>query len=93
MVAWLRRRRRVAESREQLRQARDTLDGIGAVPWGERARNELRAAGEVSRDSTLHASERLTRQELQIAHMAAQGFSNREIGQHSFSRPAPSALI
>jgi ATP/maltotriose-dependent transcriptional regulator MalT len=85
--SWLRRHRRVTESRLMLRDARDTLDGIGAVPWAERARAELRAAGEISRDRTPHIRERLTAQELQIAHMAAQGLSNREIGQQLFLSP------
>jgi DNA-binding CsgD family transcriptional regulator len=84
---WLRRHRRVTESRQILRDARDTLDGIGAVPWAERARSELRAAGEISRDRTPQIRERLTPQELQIAHMAARGLSNREIGQQLFLSP------
>ena len=34
------------ESRAPLRAARDALDAIGAGPWAERARQELRASGE-----------------------------------------------
>jgi len=37
---WLRRRRRVTESRAPLRAARDIFDGLAATPWGERARVE-----------------------------------------------------
>ncbi|GAB3840350.1 hypothetical protein GCM10027610_047810 [Dactylosporangium cerinum] len=44
--AWLRRRRRVAESRPLLRSAAATFDALGAVPWADRARAELRASGE-----------------------------------------------
>ena len=43
---WLRRGRRVAESRVPLRAAREAFDALGAGPWGERARGELRASGE-----------------------------------------------
>ena len=45
---WLRRRRRIADSRPWLRSARDGFDSWGARPWAERARQELRAAGEKS---------------------------------------------
>jgi len=79
--AWLRRRRRVSESRSPLRSARDTFDALGAVQWAERARQELRAAGETSRKREREAWDRLSAQEIQIATMAAEGLSNREIGR------------
>jgi len=79
--AWLRRQRRVAESRVSLRAAREGFDALGVVSWGERARQELRASGETSRPRTLGARDQLTPQELQIARMAAEGLTNREIGQ------------
>jgi DNA-binding CsgD family transcriptional regulator len=78
---WLRRRRRVGESRAPLAAARDALDGMLAVHWAERARQELRATGETSHRRAPDARERLTPQELQIAEMAAAGLSNREIGE------------
>ncbi len=81
---WLRRRRRVAESRGPLRAALDALDALGVVAWAERARQELRASGEVSRPRTLDSWSGLSPQELQIAQMAACGLSNREIGQRLF---------
>jgi DNA-binding CsgD family transcriptional regulator len=77
---WLRRARRVAESRVPLRAARDSFDALGAVPWGERARRELRASGETSRQRSPDAREAMTPQELHIAQLAAEGLSNREIG-------------
>ena len=46
---WLRRRQQPADSRAPLRAARDTFDALGAAPWAQRARDELRAAGERSR--------------------------------------------
>jgi DNA-binding CsgD family transcriptional regulator len=82
--AWLRRRRRVAESRTPLRAARDAFDALGVRAWGERARQELRASGETSRSRTPEARDELTPQELQIAQMAAEGLTNREIGQQLY---------
>jgi DNA-binding CsgD family transcriptional regulator len=82
--AWLRRQRRVAESRAPLRAAREAFDALGAVPWSERARQELRASGEASRRHTPQAWDRLSPQELQIARLAADGLSNREIGQQLY---------
>jgi DNA-binding NarL/FixJ family response regulator len=79
--AWLRRQRRVAESRVPLRAARDGFDALGVVSWGERARQELRASGETSRTRAPELRDQLTPQELQIARMAAEGLTNREIGQ------------
>jgi DNA-binding CsgD family transcriptional regulator len=81
---WLRRQRRVAESRGVLRAARDTFDALGCAPWGEQARRELRASGERSRRRVPAARDQLTAQELQIAQLAADGLSNREIGQRLF---------
>jgi DNA-binding CsgD family transcriptional regulator len=82
--AWLRRRRRLADSRAPLRAAREAFDALGAVRWGERARQELRASGETSRRRTPDAWDELTPQELQIAQMAAAGLTNREIGERLY---------
>jgi DNA-binding CsgD family transcriptional regulator len=81
---WLRRQRRVTDSRSVLRAARDTFDGLGCVRWGEQARRELRASGERSRRPTPEALDELTAQELQIAQLAAEGLSNRDIGQRLY---------
>jgi DNA-binding CsgD family transcriptional regulator len=81
---WLRRHRRVAEARSPLRGARDAFDALGVLPWGERARQELRASGESSRRRTPDARDELTPQERQIAQMAGAGLSNREIGQRLY---------
>jgi DNA-binding CsgD family transcriptional regulator len=77
---WLRRQRRIMDARLPLRTARDIFDALGAAPWGDRARRELRAAGEASRPRAGRALDALTPQELQIAELAAGGLSNKEIG-------------
>jgi DNA-binding CsgD family transcriptional regulator len=81
---WLRRQRRVANSRAVLRAARDTFDALGCTQWGDQARGELRASGERSRRRAPEARDQLTPQELQIAQLAGEGLSNREIGQRLF---------
>ncbi len=81
---WLRRHRRTVESRDHLRAARDMFDALGAIPWSERARRELRAAGEASRRRDPDARDQLTPHELQIAQLAAEGLTNREIGQRLY---------
>jgi DNA-binding CsgD family transcriptional regulator len=81
---WLRRQRRIAESRAPLRAARDAFDALGCASWGEQARRELRASGESSRRRDPQARDQLTAQELQIAQLAAEGLSNREIGQRLY---------
>ena len=77
---WLRRQRRSANARAPLREARDIFDALGASPWSDRAREELRASGESSRRRTEQVWETLTPQELHIAQLAAEGLSNKEIG-------------
>jgi DNA-binding CsgD family transcriptional regulator len=84
---WLRRERLIAESRDPLRAARDIFDTLGCAAWGDQARRELRASGESSRRRDLSLRDELTAQELQIAQLAAEGLSNREIGQKLFVSP------
>ncbi|WP_328474168.1 LuxR C-terminal-related transcriptional regulator [Actinoplanes sp. NBC_00393] len=84
--AWLRRRRRPAESRPLLRAAAATFDALGATAWADRSRAELRASGESLRRPTDTTAE-LTPQETQIARLAAEGLSNREIAERLFLSP------
>jgi DNA-binding CsgD family transcriptional regulator len=85
---WLRRKRRAAESREPLRSALATFELIGAAGWADQARTGLRAAGERGSATTTAAPESLmTAQEMQIARLAAEGLSNREIGQRLYLSP------
>jgi DNA-binding CsgD family transcriptional regulator/tetratricopeptide (TPR) repeat protein len=81
---WLRRHRRLVESRSPLRAARDAFDAIGASPWAERARQELRAAGEGSRARIPDSLHELTPQELQIVKMVADGLSNGAIADQLY---------
>jgi DNA-binding CsgD family transcriptional regulator len=78
---WLHQHRQDSAARAPLRTAREAFDALGTVPWSDRARQQLRATGETSRPRTPEARDQLTPQELQIAQMAAEGLSNREIGQ------------
>jgi DNA-binding CsgD family transcriptional regulator len=84
---WLRRQRRAAESRPLVRAAQITFDLIGARSWGDQARSELRAAGERIQAQGPSAQNILSAQELQIATLAAEGLSNREIGERLYLSP------
>jgi DNA-binding NarL/FixJ family response regulator len=82
----LRRARRRAEARGQLHAALQTFERLGAEPWADRARNELRATGEtVHRDRS--ASDELTLQELQVALKVSEGATNREAAAALFLSP------
>jgi DNA-binding CsgD family transcriptional regulator len=76
---WLRRARRRAEARTQLRAALELFERLDAGPWIERASAELRASGETARRRDPSTLDQLTPQELQVARLAGQGLRNREI--------------
>jgi len=78
---WLHKQRQDSAARAHLRAAIETFDALGVIPWSERARQLLRATGETSRPRIPEARDQLSPQELQIAQLAAEGLSNREIGQ------------
>ena len=82
--SWLRRQRRVVESRAPLRAARSTFDAAGVRTWALRADRELRATGERGWQPARRPREQLSPQETRIVELAAQGLSNREIGQRLF---------
>src|SRR6476619_1013936 len=83
----LRRAKRRVEAREHLRSAVELFDGLGAAPWSEQSRRELRASGEsiARRDPT--APEKLTPQELQVALQVAEGKTNRDVAAALFLSP------
>jgi DNA-binding CsgD family transcriptional regulator len=90
---WLRRVRRPSEARQQLIAALETAEALGARPLAAAVRHELRASGmATSPDSvgslgSVPALDQLTAQQQQIVRMAAQGLSNREIGEQLFLSP------
>ena len=85
---WLRRQRRIAEARPLLTTALDTFQRLGAQPWIERAKAELRAAGIEAADSVVpSAFTELSPQQQQIVQLAARGLTNREIGERLFLSP------
>jgi tetratricopeptide (TPR) repeat protein len=71
---WLRRQRRRAEAREQLRTAHEMFIAMGVEAFAERAARELLATGERPRKRTVETNDNLTPQELQIARLARDGF-------------------
>jgi DNA-binding CsgD family transcriptional regulator len=96
---WLRRTRDTTRARLHLRAAIETLDRLGAEPWAQRARNELRATGVAATGATTTGvtttgvattprtdawAAALTAQERQIATLAATGLTNKQIGERLF---------
>jgi DNA-binding CsgD family transcriptional regulator len=84
---FLRRDRRRVESREHLRTALDRFERLGAAPWAERARAELRASGQTARKRDSSTRDDLTAQELQIARFVSEGLTNREVAAQLFLSP------
>jgi DNA-binding CsgD family transcriptional regulator len=77
---WLRREKRRAEARAQLRTAYDMFIEIGMLAFAERALRELKATGETVRKRREDVRNDLTPQEEQIARLALDGRTNPEIG-------------
>ena len=75
----LRRQRRPAAAREQLRSALDTFERFEAQPWIDQASAELRAAGYPVRRRGVASTDVLTAQQAEIARLVAGGATNREI--------------
>ncbi|MFJ4591247.1 MULTISPECIES: AAA family ATPase [unclassified Kitasatospora] len=86
---WLRRSRRRTDARPHLRAALETFERLAAHPWAARARTELTATGTPAPTTspTGTPDSPLTPQELQIARLAAQGLTNREIAAQLFLSP------
>jgi DNA-binding CsgD family transcriptional regulator len=75
---WLRRVRRHTEARAALALAVDGFDRLGAHPWAERARAELRAAG-ASVKRSLGQPDPLSAQQRRVAELAAAGQTTKQI--------------
>jgi DNA-binding CsgD family transcriptional regulator len=81
---WLRRERRRLDARQHLRCALQEFTSIGAAAFAARAERELLATGEHARKRTVDTLDQLTPQETQIARLAADGQTNREIAARLF---------
>jgi len=84
---WLRRRQRRVDAREQLVRAHEMFQVMGLGAFAERARRELAATGVTTRRRVAETRDDLTPQERQIAQLARDGRSNREIGGQLFLSP------
>jgi DNA-binding CsgD family transcriptional regulator len=84
---WLRRSNRRLDARQQLRVAQEMFEELGAAGFAERARRELLATGATARKRIDCTRDDLTAQEAQIAHLAASGHTNPEIGARLFLSP------
>ncbi len=83
----LRRSRAPKLARTQLTAAAELFGDLGAQPWRERAERELRATGEHHVGQRRGDQVLLTAQELQIAMLAAEGKTNKEIGRLLYVSP------
>ena len=81
---WLRRHGRRQEARAPLQASSDVLAAIGARPFAERAARELLATGMRVRRRTPETVGQLTLREAQIAQLAHEGHTNKEIGSRLF---------
>jgi len=85
---WLRRERRRVDARTPLRSALGQFTSMGAAAFARRAERELLATGERARKRTVDTLDQLTPQETQIARLAANGDTNREIAAQLFISPS-----
>ncbi|MFI6340196.1 AAA family ATPase [Streptomyces sp. NPDC050535] len=84
---WLRRKRRPREAREQLATVIEAATRLGAHRLAAQAGAELRASGGAAVPETATPLAELTAQQQQIVRLAANGLSNREIGEQLFLSP------
>ena len=81
---WLRRENRRSDARKELHGAYERFISIGMEGFAERARGELLATGDKVRKPRVEKRDDLTDQERQIARLARDGLSNREIAARLF---------
>ncbi|ROQ03929.1 regulatory LuxR family protein [Curtobacterium sp. PhB172] len=83
----LRRAGRSTTARAVLHAALDLFEAMPAPIWAERTRDAIRATGERLPTTGQRSIDLLTPQELRVCTLAAQGLSNRAIGEHLFVSP------
>jgi DNA-binding CsgD family transcriptional regulator len=83
----LRRAGRRSEARAPLRRALEGFELLGAEPWAERAKSQLRATGERVRRRMPDTRDELTPQELRVALLVVEGATNREAAATLFVTP------
>ena len=76
--------RAVTPARVHLGAALDEFRRLGAPTWADRAATALRATGQARQRVDRYAYQVLTPQELQIAHLAAVGLSNKQIADRLY---------
>jgi DNA-binding CsgD family transcriptional regulator len=84
---WLRRRKRRADAHTHLAAARDLFEQYGATAFASRADRELVAIGANPRRRVDDQRLVLTAQEHQVARLAADHLTNKEIAHHLFLSP------
>jgi len=80
----LRRAKRRSDARRKLTEAHDELDRLGSTLWASRAQAELAATGLRPRRRGPSAHDTLTPQERNVAELAAEGLSNRDLAASLF---------
>src|SRR5262249_787101 len=81
---WLRREKRRADARGQLRTAYDMLAAMGMGAFAERGGHGPLAARETVTARTVETASALSAQEAHIARLAIEGHTNAEIGAQLF---------
>ena len=83
----LRRSRRRADAREPLRDALEAFERLGAVPWADRAAEELDATGATVVRRGTSALDALSPRERQIVALVTEGLTTRETALRLFLSP------
>ncbi|WP_326578682.1 AAA family ATPase [Actinacidiphila glaucinigra] len=83
----LRKARSTTDARASLSAALATFEQLGARPWADRAKRTLQATGWMVKRADGPESVSLTPQELEIAHLAASGLTNKQIAERLYLSP------
>ncbi|MDQ3660425.1 MAG: LuxR C-terminal-related transcriptional regulator [Actinomycetota bacterium] len=83
----LRRKGKKRLAQRALASASEVFERLGALPWADKARDELRALGAATRRRTTPAARTLTAQEVRVAQIVGQGATNKEAAAQLFLSP------